>query len=204
MWLLWHQYWLGKTKPPWPLGNKPLQVGIGNLAFDPVRYAVVDYTTMLYVLQTAYITPKPKKTPVRATHKLYPTNNKLLIKFRLSSDAEIFVNKCQLCKQVGAEPAKTCMQCVRYKFRLSLHFAHQCWWLGKHSGIFNIRMHLSQKQKATDLLSLNPCQSSPLAELPEHLPAVHQAGLERRHGQLRPVQSRPPLRREVRELKRRL
>ncbi len=41
-----------------------------------------------------------------------PTSDALLINFRLSSDAEIFVNKHRLSLQIGAKRAKTCMQGV--------------------------------------------------------------------------------------------
>ncbi len=43
----------------------------------------------------------------------YPTNSALLVNFRLSSDAEIFVNKHRLSMQVGAERARMRMQRVR-------------------------------------------------------------------------------------------
>ncbi len=41
-----------------------------------------------------------------------PTNNSLLINFRLSSDEEIFINKHRVSIQIGAKRAKMCMQCV--------------------------------------------------------------------------------------------
>ena len=42
-----------------------------------------------------------------------PTNNALLINFRLGSDAEIFVYNHRLSMQTGAKHAKTCMERVR-------------------------------------------------------------------------------------------
>ena len=42
---------------------------------------------------------------------VYPTNNALLVNFRLSSDAENFVNKHRLSIQVGVKRAKMCLQC---------------------------------------------------------------------------------------------
>ena len=46
--------------------NGSSEIGIGNLALDPARFSVVDYPTLLYKLQTGYISPKPKQTPVSA------------------------------------------------------------------------------------------------------------------------------------------
>ena len=43
---------------------------------------------------------------------MYPTNNALLINFRLSFDAEILLIKHRLSIQIGAKRAKTCMRCV--------------------------------------------------------------------------------------------
>ena len=43
----------------------------------------------------------------------HPTNNALLIKFRLSSDTIFFVNKHRPSMQIDAKRAKTCVQCVR-------------------------------------------------------------------------------------------
>ncbi len=51
----------------------------------------------------------------------HPTNNALLVRFRLSSDAEIFVANRRLSRQVGAKRAKTCA-CNVYVFWLSFHF----------------------------------------------------------------------------------
>ncbi len=42
----------------------------------------------------------------------YPTNNALLINFRLSSDAEILLNSHRLSLQTGAKRVKTCTQCA--------------------------------------------------------------------------------------------
>ncbi len=52
------------------------------------------------------------------TFKDYPTNNALLINFRLSSVAEILL----ISIQISAKCAKTCMQCVHiHIFQLCLH-----------------------------------------------------------------------------------
>ncbi len=44
--------------------NGTSAIGVGNLALDPARYSVIDYTTRLYSLNTGYISPKPKRAPV--------------------------------------------------------------------------------------------------------------------------------------------
>ncbi len=53
----------------------------------------------------------------------YPTNNGCLINFRLSSDAEILLNKCQLSiLQVGTKRAKSVRNVCT--FQLNYHFAY--------------------------------------------------------------------------------
>ena len=62
----------------------------------------------------------------------HPTNNALLINFRLSSNAEIFVNKHRLSKQIDAKRAKkTCMQRVRIPTELLFLHATVGGWAGE-------------------------------------------------------------------------
>ncbi len=69
--------WLGVVGA---VKNGTSQIGIGNLAIDPARYTVVDYTAILYSLQTGYISPKPKQAPVSereafsVSHLMYQEN----------------------------------------------------------------------------------------------------------------------------------
>ncbi len=44
--------------------NGTSQLGIGNPALDPARFKAVDYTNMIYTLDTAYISPKPRPAKV--------------------------------------------------------------------------------------------------------------------------------------------
>ncbi len=57
-----------------------------------------------------------------------PTNNELLMNFRLSSDAEILSMSTDLaCKSAPNMQRRVCNV---YMFRLSFHFAYHRWWLG--------------------------------------------------------------------------
>ncbi len=51
-----------------------------------------------------------------------PNRQTLLINFRLSSDAEIFVDKHQLHLQIGAKRAEMCMHCVHTYIPTELPF----------------------------------------------------------------------------------
>ncbi len=62
-------------------------------------------------------------------NKCYPTNNNNLINFRLSSDAEIFVNNHRLSITNRCQNVQKCVRYV-YTFRLSFHSAYHPWWLG--------------------------------------------------------------------------
>ena len=52
--------WLGVVGS---VKNGTSSFGIGNIALDPARYTVADYSTMLYSLDTIFIAPKPKVAP---------------------------------------------------------------------------------------------------------------------------------------------
>ncbi len=60
-----------------------------------------------------------------------PTNYARLINFRLISNAEILLGK-------KAMPNVQKRVCNRYIFRLSFHFAHHCWWLGRQCGVLHL------------------------------------------------------------------
>ncbi len=56
----------------------------------------------------------------------HPTNNALLINFRLSSDAEILLTSHRLSLQMSAKRAMR----ILHIFQPSFHFAYHRWWLG--------------------------------------------------------------------------
>ena len=44
--------------------NGTSTIGIGNAALDPARFTAVDYSTMLYTIDTNFIGPHPKPAQV--------------------------------------------------------------------------------------------------------------------------------------------
>ena len=109
-----------------------------------------------------FYTPQPHFSPVFMATLVgtmyYPTNNALLISFRVSSDAEIFVNKHRLSMQIIA-PNVQKRACNVYIFRLSFHLAYHRWWLGsprdcieEKATFFLLQNMLSKKHKMFFLL----------------------------------------------------
>ena len=98
-------------------------------------YAGPEYSRpSLYVPSTYFLSNLAMIQLVRKKVAVYPTNNAILIKFRPSSTAEIFVNKHRLSVQIGAKIGAKKRVCNLYvlttTFQLSFHFARHRWWLG--------------------------------------------------------------------------
>ncbi len=69
----------------------------------------------------------------------YPTNNALLINFRLGSDAEVLLMSTDwACK--SASNVKKCV-CIVHIFQLSFHFAYHRWWLGSFISYMNVLVY---------------------------------------------------------------
>ncbi len=66
--------------------------------------------------------------PLTTDFSVYPTNNALLIKFRLSFDAEILLISIDSAYKLVLNVQKRV--CNVYMFQLSFQFAYHHWWLG--------------------------------------------------------------------------
>ncbi len=132
-------------QPDWPRGN-PGQYDLGrpNKAFTLFCYILIVWLLWpwhilavkfaihweLATLNLSLSPPPPVRKEQWEEGTSYPTNNALLISFRLSSDTEILFNNHRLSKQVGTKSAKKNVYetCTCSDWAFILHTTR--WWLG--------------------------------------------------------------------------